>query len=424
MLQVVLPAFQYYPSHHILQGIATLRSCRTIRPRGHTFKPQQMPTYSWKLKLTLLLVSSLTIMSVITISPALPEMTIVFGDVPDAQLLVKLVLTVPALMIALVSPFAGRLIDRFGRLKILWIALALYAFSGTAGFFLGNIYEILFSRAVLGIAVGISMTTVITLIADYFDGNDRQKFVGIQVAFMSLGGILFIGIGGILADISWRHPFLLYLFALAVLPLTIAFLKEPVRVNRANQPIPKLHPPRFIWLLFLNTMFMWILFFIIPVQLPFYLKTLGIDRNAMTGLAVGMSTAASAVSSFSYAKLRGHLNFVTVFAIGYLLMGAGFLCMAFSASYAMVIVAMILSGLGIGMMIPNTNMWVMTITPPPVRGREIGKLTTFWFMGQFLSPILIFPFVSSMPLSSVFFYAAVLLLTCSLIFFVTKFSSR
>src|SRR6476619_1694780 len=64
-----------------------------------------------KLKLTLLLVSSLTIMSIITISPALPQMTAAFSDVKNSAFLVKLVLTIPALMIALFSPVTGRLID-------------------------------------------------------------------------------------------------------------------------------------------------------------------------------------------------------------------------------------------------------------------------------------------------------------------------
>src|SRR3954451_24136955 len=167
-----------------------------------------MQNKSWKLKLTLLLVSSLTIMSVITISPALPQMTAAFSGVKNSALLVKLVLTIPALMIALFSPITGRLIDHYGRLKILWFALALYAVAGSAGFYLHNLYHILISRAVLGISVGMSMTIVITLIADYFEGIERQKFVGIQIAFMSMGGILFIGLGGILADQGWRYPFL------------------------------------------------------------------------------------------------------------------------------------------------------------------------------------------------------------------------
>ena len=94
----------------------------------------------WKLKLTLLLVSSLTIMSVITISPALPQMAVAFSDVKNSAFLVKLVLTIPALMIALFSPITGRLIDHYGRLKILWFALVLYAVAGSAGFYLHNLY--------------------------------------------------------------------------------------------------------------------------------------------------------------------------------------------------------------------------------------------------------------------------------------------
>src|SRR5690348_12716823 len=151
-----------------------------------------METKTWQVKLTLLFVSSLTIMSVITISPALPQMAIAFAGIKNAAFIVKMVLTIPALMIAIVSPVTGRLIDRHGRLKILRMALVLYAIAGAGGFFLNNLYYILISRAVLGISVGMSMTIVITLIADYFEGIERQKFVGLQIAFMSIGGILFL----------------------------------------------------------------------------------------------------------------------------------------------------------------------------------------------------------------------------------------
>jgi len=77
-----------------------------------------------------------------------------------------------------------------------------------------------------------------------------------------------------------------------------------------------------------------------------------------------------------------------------------------------------------GMMIPNTNMWVMKIAPPEIRGKEIGKLTTFWFSGQFLSPIIIFPVLNSLSLSSTFLLASGFLLLMSigfLIFYLSKF---
>jgi MFS family permease len=374
------------------------------------------------LKLTLLLVSSLTIMSVITISPALPQMAKAFSNVENAGFLVKLVLTLPALMIAIFSPITGRLIDRYGRLRLLWTSLVLYAIAGTAGFFLNNLYHILISRALLGVAVGMSMTIVITLIADYFEGMERQRFVGLQIAFMSMGGILFIGLGGILADIGWRYPFLIYFSSLLVLPLAILFLHEPAVAQQKVQANQHLKAPQIIWMLFINTMIMWILFFLIPVQVPFYLKALGVETNALIGAAIATSTACSAVSSFSYSKIKSRLSFLTIFSIGYLLMAAGFVCISISSTYVLVVIAMMLSGLGMGMMIPNTNMWVMKLAPPQIRGKEIGKLTTFWFLGQFLSPIVIFPVLNRLSLSSTFMLASGVLLLMSVSFLSFYFS--
>ncbi len=376
----------------------------------------------WKLKLTLLLVSSLTIMSVITISPALPQMAMVFSNVENAELLVKLVLTLPALMIAIFSPITGRLIDRYGRLRMLWLSLVLYAISGAAGYFLNNLYHILISRALLGISVGMSMPIVITLIADYFEGMERQKFVGLQIAFMSMGGILFIGLGGILADFSWRHPFLIYLSSLLVLPLSIAFLHEPAIVQQRNQANNNIKAPGIIWMLFINIMIMWIIFFLIPVQIPFHLKAIGVEKNWLIGAAIAMATAFSAISSFSYSKIKSRLSFLSIFSLGYLLLAAGFVCISISNTYVLVVIAMMLSGLGMGMMIPNTNMWVMKIAPPEIRGKEIGKLTTFWFAGQFLSPIIIFPVLNILSLSSTFMLASGFLLLMSIGFLIFHFS--
>lgn len=373
-----------------------------------------MEIKGWKLKLTLLLVSSLTIMSVITISPALPQMAKEFAGIENNEFLVKLILTIPALMIAIVSPITGRLIDRRGRLKILWFSLVLYAISGAGGFFLANLYHILISRVILGIAVGMSMTIAITLIADYFEGIERQKFVGLQIAFMSLGGIIFIGLGGILADFSWRYPFLIYLSSLLVLPLTIMHLKEPAVVEEMDRPTQQIKSPPIIWMLFINTMLMWIIFFLIPVQIPFYLKAIGVEKSSLIGAAIATSTAFSAISSFSYSRIKSRLSFLSVFSIGYLLMAAGFVSIAMSTTYAMVVIGVMLAGLGMGMMIPNTNMWVMKLVPPQIRGKEIGKLTTFWFLGQFLSPIIIFPVLKNFSLSFTFLLAAGVLLFMSL----------
>jgi len=377
-----------------------------------------MNSETWQVKATLLLVSSLTIMSMITISASLPDMTKTFELQPNGAALVKLSLSFPGIFIALSAIIAGIIIDKLGRLKLLGAALILYAVGGTSGYWLDNIYLILAGRAVLGIAVGITMTIVTTLVADYYQGKARQNFAGIQIAVMSIGGILFVTLGGILADIGWRVPFLLYLFSLLILPATYLFLKEPIETRGVQKIKVQIKSPGIIWLIFGNVMLMWIIFFIIPVQIPFYLKSIGVETNTLIGMAIASSTLFSAVSSFSYSRIKDIFGFRVIFGIGYLFMALAYLAIAFGSSYAMVLLGMLLAGLGMGLMIPNANVWVMSLAPMEIRGREIGRLTTFWFMGQFLSPLVLLPFLNFIDQAQLFYGLGFILFGLALVFFI------
>ncbi len=376
-----------------------------------------MNSETWQVKATLLLVSSLTIMSMITISASLPDMSKAFEAYPNGVALVKLSLSFPALFIALSAMIAGIVIDKFGRLKLLGVALVLYAAGGSSGYWLDDINLILAGRALLGICVGISMTVVTTLVADYYQGKARQKFAGLQIAIMSIGGIIFITLGGILADIGWRVPFLLYFFSLLILPFTYLFLKEPKVISQASSATPAIKAPGIIWFVFLNVMLMWVIFFIIPVQIPFYLKSIGVEKNALIGIAIASTTLFSAVASFSYSRIKDTFGFRQIFGIGYFLMALAYAVIAYGNSFGMVMVGMLFAGLGMGLMIPNANVWVMQLAPAEVRGREIGRLTTFWFMGQFISPLVLLPLLDIVSLSQLFYMLCAVLLVLSIFFF-------
>ena len=96
------------------------------------------------LKLIVILSASmLTIMGAAAIAPALPEMLEYFADVPDAGLLVSMVVTLPALGIIISSPFIGILADRYSRKKMLMISLAIFAIVGATGAVLTSLYLIL-----------------------------------------------------------------------------------------------------------------------------------------------------------------------------------------------------------------------------------------------------------------------------------------
>jgi len=216
-------------------------------------------------------------------------------------------------------------------------------------------------------------------------------------------------------------PFLLYLFSLLIIPVSYRFLREPAGSTERKRSHTPVKSPSLIWLVFFNVMFMWILFFIIPVQIPFYLKTIGVETNTLIGVAIAASTLFSAISSISYSRIRDRFTYRQIFAMGYFLMALAYLAIAFGNSYAMVMLGMLLAGLGMGVMIPNANIWVMQLAPQEVRGREIGRLTTFWFMGQFLSPLVLLPFLEFFSQSQLFYVLAAILFVLFLYFITTHY---
>ena len=355
-----------------------------------TLKTASLKTDSFLVKATLLLSSSLTVMAGATIAPSLPAMRDHFAATPNADYWVRLVLTAPALFIAIGALFVGTLIDRFGRKPLLAVAVVLYGLAGTSGAVLNDLGMILVGRVLLGLSVAGIMTTATALIADYYIEAARAQFLGFQAAFMGLGGVVFLSLGGFLADVNWRMPFLIYLLALLIFPLVVFVLPEPDRTadtQRLGDAAPAVFPWRIAGVTYVVALLSQIVFYLIPVQLPFYLKQL-FDANAsQSGLAIAFATLFSAASAIAYKQIKARLSFMGIYATAFLSMAVGYLVIGFSLTYAMVLVGLAIAGTGLGLLIPNMNVCLTSAVPASFRGRVLGGLTTAFFLGQFVSPI-------------------------------------
>jgi MFS family permease len=370
---------------------------------------------SWTTKLTLLLASSLTVMSGATVAPSLPAMKQQFESaIADADLrttLVKLVITLPALFIVIGSPIAGLVVDRFGRKPLLLITAVLYGFAGSSGLFLESLPAILVGRAFLGLAVAGVMVSATTLIADYYSGADRAAFMGLQSGFMGLGGVLFLTLGGALAQQNWHYPFGIYLFAWLIVPLISLFILEPDRTSshpviNSESEMTKVSTPIGVMVIVYGlTTISQIAFYLIPVQLPFFLDSLVKASPSQSGMAIALCTLFSAIASVSYGKLKQKMEFVTFLPIIFGLMGIGYLLIGQSSIWAQVLVGLAISGIGLGILMPNMSVWLSSAVPDAMRGRALGGLSTSMFLGQFLSPIVTQPLTKSFGLGGV--YAAI-----------------
>ncbi|QCW99465.1 MFS transporter [Aggregatimonas sangjinii] len=377
-------------------------------------------------KITLLASSTLTVMSGATIAASLPLIKETFSDNPDSDFLSKLILTLPALFIAIISPIAGVAVDKIGRKTLLIVSLILYGIGGSLGGLVDSLMWILVSRGLLGIAVAIVMTVTSTLIADYFEGEERSNFLGQQAAAMAIGGILFISLGGVLAEMSWRGPFFIYGLSLLIVIPAIRFIKEPEKMESDESANLKSIEPKprnailFLLLLIFVTM---VFFYMMPVQVPFILNKIGVSSTKV-GLAIAAGTLSGAISSLAYKKLNTNFHTSWLYMASFLIMGTGYVLIASFDTFIGITASLFIAGFGNGLIMPNTTALVMNVAPNRVRGTIMGLLSAFMFLGQFFSPILIQPLADATTMNSAFLYAGLAMATMGVGFFIYNITTN
>ncbi|MBD8194592.1 MFS transporter [Pseudomonas fluorescens] len=341
--------------------------------------------------LVLMLGSSLTVMGAVMVAPILPKLGATFGPLePRADVLVPLAVTGPALAIALCAPLAGWLADRVGRKALLVIATLLYAVLGALPALLDNLQAIVGVRLLFGCAEAAVMTCCATLIADYWHGEERLRYINRQVVTIGLVGSLFFVLGGALGEHSWRLPFLLYLLPLLLVPLMMKVLWEP---QTRQQSLDVLEEGRVAvvplvlgYLLILSGM---VLSFIVPIQAPILLVGLGVTSSTLIGLSAGLGLLATLGGSLAWPLLRRRIGIAGCNALLLTLLGSGLWLLMRGQSYNAVLVAVLIHGLGAGLLVPNVMAPVMNALSARTRGRGLGGFTSCLYFGQFVSPLVV-----------------------------------
>lgn len=171
---------------------------------------------------SILSLSLLTVMAGAAVAPALEVIRRHFSDA--SQLEVQLVVCMPALFIVITNMFFGRLASRFGARTLTMVGLALYTVGGAAAGLFNSIWAVLVMRALVGVGVGMIMPLSTGLLTYYFAPEKREGLMGLSSAANQLGGVVATLLAGVLANISWRLSFLVYLMGLISIVLCLIFM--------------------------------------------------------------------------------------------------------------------------------------------------------------------------------------------------------
>jgi MFS family permease len=337
------------------------------------------------------LINQLPMMAIVALMPALPTLREHFAGVPNSELLIPMILTAPGLCIALIAPFAGFFIDKYGRRKLLLVFMFIYGLGGILPFFLDGFNTVITGRLLLGVGEAFVLVIGNALLGDYFAPKDRAKWLTIQGFFGSVAAALLLSLSGNLASVGWNYPFLIYGIALLMTLGAYFFIFEPT-VKMANdedsQATSQDFPSKTVAFIFSVTLVFAVLYFVYTIHFSLALDAMGIKDKKMLGNLSAIASTAVPIGALVFRLVSSRPVWQQIAIIG-ISFAIGLTGIGLATDVNTAVAVAWIQQLGCGMTIPVLIAWALKVLPVEFRGRGMGFWTSGFFLGQFLNPFFV-----------------------------------
>jgi MFS family permease len=320
----------------------------------------------------------------------LPQLFSVFASHPNHALLVPMIITVPSLCVALFSGVAGTLADFWGRRKLLVLALIAFSVLGLMPLLVDGLALIIATRVIIGLAEAAILTVGNALMGDYFEGEERRKWLGYQNMLGPFIGSSILLAGGFLAGQHWRAPFLLYLLGFVVLALVLCFCWEPERKEgeRDSTASAVAFPWCATFLVCGTTILMSMVYFVQAVQHGRIFADLGAGSPERISVLVTAASMGTVVGGYLF-KRFARLSTISWLSFGLAAYGAAYVGVAWAPNVTVGLPLDAMGQIGGGILLPALIAWALNQYAFEQRGRGMGLWGGCFFLGQFLSPPMI-----------------------------------
>lgn len=377
---------------------------------------------SFSLSVAVLSLSILAVMAVTAIAPALGRIQLTFPEASKLQL--QMLLNFPALFIIPFSLLSGQLTLRFQKRHILFVGLILFSISGVVSAFSQSFTVFLILRAFLGIGLGMVTPLSFSLIADLFSGEMRARLMGWSSAMATSSAILMSLLSGWLATYNWRFSLGAYGIGFIVFIIVYFYLPEPHTSPQKPQKTAQL--PVLVYAVVLFTMFSIVIFNLISNNMAFYLKDTHLGDAVESGIALASYQGAQFLVALLFDKIYKLLkNNTAIFGLAISVIGFSILFTA--GNLWMIILAVFITGLGIGALVPFNALTISNQVGSDLSGWALSLNTSALFAGQFISPFVFSIVKNIFHFSSIRYYflsAAVMCAGVAIIMIITKMGRR
>jgi MFS family permease len=239
------------------------------------------------------------------------------------------------------------------------------------------------------------LTTLNTLIGDYWDDAPRRRWLALQG---SAGPLLASGMifgAGYLTALRWNGVFLIYLVAFPIFVAMLVFMFEPRNDATLRQRLAIGAAPattRFPWKTTAEigavTLFTAFLYYVFIVNGGMAFREVGIQSSEDLGRITAIPSL-FIIAGAGVFWLTGRLRSGAQLAIVLALLGVGLATIGLSPNWQVMVAGLAVQQTGAGMAIPTLLAWAQSKLPFEHRGRGMGVWTACFFFGQFLSPLLV-----------------------------------
>jgi MFS family permease len=308
-------------------------------------------------------------MALSAVTPVLPQIEAALATTANERLMVKMLVTVIGFTMVIGAPLTGFLTDRLGFRRPLILASIVYTLAGTAGLYLSDIYALLASRLLVGLAAASIATMAMTLINTRLEGVDRARWMGFHISTAMFGSLLV-------------HPligaFAIFSFGLVIGIVALVGLKEvPVAARApaaiADAPAESGNPLRWFPLWFIPlALVMGTVTYIPNVYLPFVVKETGVVSPAIIASVMLGDALIGACMSLLFGRSQRYLSSEAAFMVSFGCVGMGMLIVSLSSTLVGIIGGMLVFGFGLGWFVPNLMYSLSKRVTKARQGRAVG----------------------------------------------------
>ena len=354
-------------------------------------------------KLALLMASMMVLMGSSAVSPALHGIEV---ELETSKYLASMVISLPSLVVAICGFPMGYLADRVGLAKTLIASLVLFIVSGVLGYFCTDIYTLLATRVFLGIGIAGISTAATGLMGIYYDGDERMRVMAIQSAFMGFGGVVLEIIGGLMADVAWNVPFLVYLIALPILIAGLIAVRDVIMPgNRGGSSGEFAEGSKAnMAVLYASIFMLMFLMFIVTVNVSDILTSMG-ESMTVCGLVLALMGLTQVFTSIAYSRMRRIPRYQYVLMAAFVLQAVGIVMFA-SDDLIVLSVGVGIMGVGLGIGMPTITNNLAMMSPASAQGKTMGIYSCLMNLGTSLSAVVMGPIIAALGYTSSFELAA------------------